>query len=232
MRRQRTKPAQANAQSTVVRGEKPNEKDHSLSEWLWSGVAWVMDGVVNSLRAARERGWLRALGQILFSPWSMLALLILVILFIIEIGVQFGPLRINLPAGGPGPTAKVQGRPAPTATLLPSPTPSPTPTQTELDGVITIENLDQNNPFDGDVSVTADNGLYICRNAPLPESQWHIVLSPGASTQVPCVIPLSSPSTLPIHTFTQVETGTDGQGRVLVDNLTPFQGTSTSDAHH
>lgn len=113
-----------------------------------------------------------------------------------------------------------------TPTRTPLPTPTATPTQTELDGVITIQNLDSDVTFEGDVQVLADHGRLFCRNAPLADSKWHIVLAGGATTTVPCIIPVSSPSTLATHTFTTVEAGQNGRGRVLVDNLSPFQGTA------
>jgi hypothetical protein len=122
----------------------------------------------------------------------------------------------------------------PIAAARPSATPLPTatPQQTELDGVITIQNLDGQNAFAGDIQITADNGHYFCRNAPEPKSTWHIILDPGQTTSVPCAVPVSTPSNLPAHTFTAVVTGTNGMGRALVDNpapfLPPYPGTPTA----
>jgi hypothetical protein len=183
----------------------------------------VMDGVVPWIQR-NGRWWRRlrhgakhvALTVIMAVPLVLIAaLLVLIAAYLHSNSGAHNPAALPTVQRGLSPVK-------PTAT----PVPTATPTQTELDGVITIENLDDQNPFVGDVSVTADNGHYYCRNAPEPHSTWHVVLAAGATTDVPCVIPLSSPPTLPAHTFTAVESGSNGQGRVLVDNLTPFTGTA------
>ncbi len=115
----------------------------------------------------------------------------------------------------------------PVATHTPLPTPTPTiPKQTELDGVITITNLDSQSPYEGNVQIMAHDGAWYCRNAPLAKSTWHVQLAPGQSISFPCVIPVSTPSSLPPHTFRQAVPSTDGTGLALVDNPAPFQGTS------
>lgn len=98
------------------------------------------------------------------------------------------------------------------------------PTQAELDGVITITNLDPKAPFEGDVHVEARTGGYTCRNAPLPQSTWHVQLDPGATLAVPCEIPVSSPPALAVHTFRRAVPSADGSGLALVDNPAPFMG--------
>lgn len=184
----------------------------------------VTDGVVPWIQGGGR--WWRRLGhgamRLALSTVFMVVPLVLLLVLLVLITAY---VHSNTGAHNPAalPTVQQGLSPVkPTTTLVPT----ATPTQTELDGVITIENLDNQNPFAGDVSVTADNGRFYCRNAPEPHSTWHIVLAAGATTEVPCVIPLSSPPTLPAHTFTAVESGANGQGRVLVDNLTSFTGTA------
>ncbi len=106
------------------------------------------------------------------------------------------------------------------------PTPTPLPVQTELDGVITVTNLDPQAPYDGDIQVIADNGAWYCRNAPLPDSTWHVHLNGGATTTMACVIPVSSPSTIAPHTFRKAVPSTNGTGLALVDNPSAFQRSS------
>ncbi len=114
--------------------------------------------------------------------------------------------------------AWLQGRAKPTSTPLPA--------QTELDGVITVANLDPQAPYDGDIQVIADNGAWYCRNAPLPNSTWHVHLDGGATTTMACVIPVSSPSTIAPHTFRKAVPSSDGSGLALVDNPSAFQRSS------
>lgn len=115
---------------------------------------------------------------------------------------------------------------SPTATAsLPTATPSP-PAQTELDGVITVQNLDDAVPFEGDVQVISADSTLLCRNAPEPKSTWHIHLTPAGVTSLPCIIAVASPSSLAPHTFRRAVAGAGGQGLVLVDNPAPFTGTT------
>jgi hypothetical protein len=104
-----------------------------------------------------------------------------------------------------------------------TPTSTPLPAQTELDGVITVTNLDPQAPYDGDIQVLAHGGAWYCRNAPLPDSMWHVHLDGGASITLPCIIPVSSPSTIAPHTFRKAVPSTDGTGLALVDNPAAFQ---------
>jgi hypothetical protein len=184
----------------------------------------VTDGVVPWIQGVGR--WWRRLGHgAMQLALTVIMVVPLVLLLVLLVRITTAYLHSNSGAHNPAALPTVQrglSPVKPTTTLVPT----ATPTQTELDGVITIENLDNQNPFAGDVSVTADNGHFYCRNAPEPHSTWHIVLAAGATTEVPCVIPLSSPPTLPAHTFTAVESGSNGQGRVLVDNLTLFTGTA------
>ncbi len=174
-----------------------------------------------ALRTFAHHLWRLVRDQVI--PIGGLVALLVVLALLLTFILHFAPGAASAPHHQTG--KQQTSIPLASPTLAPAPT--PTPTQTELDGVITMENLDANNPFVGDVTVRA--GSYFCRNAPEPNSTWHIILAGGATTQVPCVIPVHSPSSLPAHTFTMVETGLNGQGRVLVDNLTPFTGTASTD---
>ena len=98
------------------------------------------------------------------------------------------------------------------------------PMQTELDGVITLTNLDPQVPFEGDISVTAHDGAWYCRNAPLPHSTWHVQLAGGQTISLACIVPASTPSFLPPHTFRRAVPDAAGTGLALVDNPDSFRG--------
>jgi hypothetical protein len=167
--------------------------------------------------------WREVLGKIPLRhiAYTLCALILLVSIAWLVVTFLRVPTLINSARShGPSVATKTTGHPAPTAT------PTPTPAQTELDGVITIENLDQEVPFAGNVQIRSNDGRYTCRNSPLPNSTWYIQLEPGATTSVPCIIPLASPASLPPHTFRRAVTGAGGQGLALVDNPAPFLGTS------
>jgi hypothetical protein len=170
-------------------------------------------------------GWRELLRKIPFRriAYTLCTLALLVsIAWLIVTFLRLPILINNARSHGPSVATNTTGHSGPTAT----PTATPTPAQTELDGVITIENLDQEVPFAGNVQIRSNDGHYACRNAPLPNSTWYIQLEPGASTSVPCIVPASSPASLSPHTFRRAVTGAGDQGLALVDNPAPFLGTS------
>jgi hypothetical protein len=170
------------------------------------------------------RRWARnpELRQWLRSAALRLAIVVLLVGGIALLAQQIKPLPWDN-----SPSTASNAKAAPTGTHVPPPTPTPTvPRQTELDGVITITNLDSQSPYESDVQIMAHDGAWYCRNAPLAGSTWHVQLGPGQSISIPCVIPVSTPSSLPPHTFRQAVPSADGTGLALVDNPAPFQGTS------
>jgi len=159
--------------------------------------------------------------------WLRNAALRLAVVVLLVGGVALLAQQIRPLPWDSGPSAANNAGHVPVATHVPSPTPTPTvPKQTELDGVITITNLDSQSPYEADVQIEAHGGAWYCRNAPIAKSTWHVQLAPGQSISIPCVIPVSTPSSLPAHTFRQAVPSTDGTGLALVDNPAPFQGTS------
>jgi hypothetical protein len=123
------------------------------------------------------------------------------------------------------PAVPPRARPAAVSPSI-RPTSTPTPAQTELDGVVTIQNLDTQVPFQGTIQLISDDGKYACRNSPQPNSTWTIQLDAGATIAIPCIILASRPSSLPPHTFRRAVSGAGGQGLALMDNLEPFVGSA------
>lgn len=183
-------------------------------------IAWL-----RAVWRQRQRvAWGAALRRAAASGLVKLFILLLCAWLVVNVGQTL--LRMVAPGGlhfGAAPAATAPARPSPTRAHTPLPTPTPL-AQTELDGVITITNLDGQNPFEGDVQVLARDGAWFCRNAPLPKSTWHVRLEPGAALAIPCIIPAASPASLPAHTFRKTVSTPDGQGLALVDNPAPFAG--------
>lgn len=185
------------------------------SDW-----AEALDAARGWLRGQTRSGWRATLRRVVTSAPVALCLLVLVVWLVVQGGSALRWWVMSLSTQGVETSHRATpisspAAPAATATL---------PTQTELDGVIIFENLDTESPVSGDVSVTAANGTLLCRNAPRPNSTWFVQLDPGGKTAVPCIIPISSPATLPPHTFRKVVSGSGGTGLLLVDNPYPFQG--------
>ena len=188
---------------------------------IWAALLAWLRGV---WRMRQRVAWGAALRRAAASGLVKLFILLLCAWLVVNVGQAL--LRVVAPGGlhfGAAPAATAPARPSPTHAHTPLPTPTPL-TQTELDGVITITNLDAQNPFEGDVQVLAHDGAWSCRNAPLPKSAWHVRLDPGVTLSFPCIIPVASPASLPAHTFRKTVSTPDGQGLALVDNPAPFAG--------
>src|SRR5262249_17033922 len=53
---------------------------------------------------------------------------------------------------------------------------------------------------------------------------WHVQLAGGQTISLPCIVPASTPSFLPPHTFRKAIPDAAGTGLALVDNPDSFRG--------